>query len=105
TISGTARIDPPPPTRPSENPTSAPDASPSAPCIAEISIASPEQNCTASSVGSGRLSMSGEARLAESSLNAAGGNIIRPRLAQSRLALQLLVALAVIAAALLDPLH
>src|ERR1700674_5529478 len=40
-----------------------------------------------------------------SSLSAAGGNIIRPRLAERRLALQLLVALAVIAAALLDPLH
>ena len=36
TISGTARIDPPPPTRPSENPTSAPDASPSTPCATDM---------------------------------------------------------------------
>src|ERR1044072_7178813 len=35
-MSGTARIEPPPPTRPSENPTSIPDASPSAPCAVEI---------------------------------------------------------------------
>ena len=35
TISGTARIDPPPPTRPSENPTSIPDASPSTLCVTE----------------------------------------------------------------------
>src|ERR1700733_10472107 len=41
TISGTARIDPPPPTKPSENPTSAPDASPSPACIAEIIKKSP----------------------------------------------------------------
>src|SRR4029077_1755317 len=35
-MSGNASTDPPPPTRPSENPTSEPDASPSTPCIAEI---------------------------------------------------------------------
>jgi hypothetical protein len=35
-IDDTARIDPPPPIRPSENPTSAPDAIPSPACIAEI---------------------------------------------------------------------